>query len=148
MRYKGTETVSIAPDYSEVARLVDLWLNPKQGTGATLSVALGHMILKEFYPNQPSVYFIDYCHQYTGIPILMLLEEHASGALKPTRYLRTAGLADSLGQDNNPRWETVTYDGRGGGLVSPADTIGYYWGESGKQDIAELSGRSGDQTHL
>lgn len=30
VRYKGTKTVSITPDYSEVAKLTDLWLNPKQ----------------------------------------------------------------------------------------------------------------------
>ena len=30
--YKGCKTVAITPDYSEVAKLSDLWLHPKQGT--------------------------------------------------------------------------------------------------------------------
>ena len=34
VRYKGTKTVAITPDYSEVAKLADLWMHPKQGTDA------------------------------------------------------------------------------------------------------------------
>ncbi|EHC92033.1 Respiratory nitrate reductase alpha chain, partial [Salmonella enterica subsp. enterica serovar Uganda str. R8-3404] len=32
VRYKGTKTIAITPDYSEVAKLCDQWLAPKQGT--------------------------------------------------------------------------------------------------------------------
>ncbi len=49
VRYKGTKTVSITPDYAEVSKLTDLWLNPKQGTDAALAQAFCHVILKEFY---------------------------------------------------------------------------------------------------
>ncbi len=31
VRYKGAKTVSITPDYAEVSKLTDEWLNPKQG---------------------------------------------------------------------------------------------------------------------
>ena len=48
-RYNGTKVVAITPDYSEVAKLSDLWLHPKQGTDAALAMAMGHVILKEFY---------------------------------------------------------------------------------------------------
>ena len=30
-------------------KLCDLWLHPKQGTDAALAMAMGHVILKEFY---------------------------------------------------------------------------------------------------
>ena len=49
VRYKGTKTVAVTPDYSEVAKLADLWLHPKQGTDAALAMAMGHVILKEFH---------------------------------------------------------------------------------------------------
>ncbi|MBP7607723.1 MAG: nitrate reductase subunit alpha, partial [Giesbergeria sp.] len=49
VRYKGTKTVAITPDYSEVAKLSDLWLHPKQGTDAAVAMAMGHVILKDFY---------------------------------------------------------------------------------------------------
>src|SRR3990170_4855934 len=31
VRYKGTTTVAITPDYAEVSKLADLWMHPKQG---------------------------------------------------------------------------------------------------------------------
>ena len=49
VRYKGTTTVAITPDYSEVAKLCDIWMHPKQGTDAAVAMAMGHVILKEFY---------------------------------------------------------------------------------------------------
>ena len=48
VRYKGAKTVAVTPDYSEVAKLSDLWLHPKQGTDAALAMAMGHVALKEF----------------------------------------------------------------------------------------------------
>src|SRR3546814_15840832 len=41
-RYNGTKTVAVCPDYSEVAKLTDHWLHPKQGTDAALAFAFGH----------------------------------------------------------------------------------------------------------
>ena len=49
VRYKGAKTVAVTPDYSEVAKLADLWMHPKQGTDAALAMAMGHVILSEFY---------------------------------------------------------------------------------------------------
>jgi nitrate reductase alpha subunit len=46
VRYKGTKTIAITPDYSEVAKLCDQWLAPKQGTDSALAMAMGHVILK------------------------------------------------------------------------------------------------------
>ncbi len=44
VRYKGAKTVAVTPDYSEVAKLADIWLHPKQGTDAALAMAMGHVI--------------------------------------------------------------------------------------------------------
>jgi nitrate reductase alpha subunit len=49
VRYKGAKTVAVTPDYSEVAKLADHWLHPKQGTDAALAMAMGHVALNEFY---------------------------------------------------------------------------------------------------
>ncbi|MBL0711458.1 MAG: nitrate reductase subunit alpha, partial [Colwellia sp.] len=65
VRYKGAKTVSITPDYAEVSKLTDEWLNPKQGTDAALGMAFGHVILKEFHLENPSEYFTNYVRQYT-----------------------------------------------------------------------------------
>ena len=49
VRYKGTKSVVVSPDYSEAAKFSDLWLHPKQGTDAALAMAMGHVILREFH---------------------------------------------------------------------------------------------------
>ncbi len=53
VRYKGTKTIAITPDYSEVAKLCDQWLAPKQGTDSALAMAMGHVILKAFHLDNP-----------------------------------------------------------------------------------------------
>ncbi|MFV3017014.1 molybdopterin-dependent oxidoreductase, partial [Pseudomonas sp. KHB2.9] len=72
VRYKGTKTVAITPDYSEVAKLTDLWLNPKQGTDAALAQAFNHVIFKEFHLDKPSAYFTDYAKRFTDLPVLVM----------------------------------------------------------------------------
>ena len=87
VRYKGTKTVAITPDYSEVAKLTDLWIHPKQGTDAALAQAFCHVIFREFHLENPRSYATDYLRRYTDMPMLVLMEEH-KGCLRPTRFLR------------------------------------------------------------
>ena len=111
VRYKGTKTVAVTPDYSEVAKLADIWMHPKQGTDAAVAMAMGHVIMKEFYFDKRSAYFDDYARRYTDLPMLVMLKEHttASGEkiMVPDRYVRASDFADKFGQDNNPEWKTV-----------------------------------------
>jgi nitrate reductase alpha subunit len=72
-RYNGTNVVAVTPDYSEVAKLSDLWLHPKQGTDAALAMAMGHVVLKEFFLDRKTPYFEDYCRRYTDMPMLVRL---------------------------------------------------------------------------
>ena len=113
MRYKGTKTIAISPDYSEVAKLCDQWLSPKQGTDSALAMAMGHVILKEFHLTNPSDYFLSYARRYTDMPMLVLLEENEAGYYTSGRLLRAADLADGLGETNNPEWKTVAFSETG-----------------------------------
>jgi nitrate reductase alpha subunit len=137
VRYKGAKTVAITPDYSEVAKLTDLWLNPKQGTDAALGMAFGHVILKEFHLDNPSEYFTSYCRQYTDMPYLVKLEKRADGSYKPGQFLRASDLDNTLNETNNPEWKTIAIDENTGNLVAPKGSIGFRWGEKGKWNIQE-----------
>ncbi len=152
VRYKGAKGVVITPDFSEAAKLSDMWLNPKQGTDAALGMAFGHVILREFHLDNPSEYFTDYVRKYSDMPMLVLLEEHEAGVLKPTRFVRASDIEGNLGQDNNPEWKTLAFDERSGDLVSPQGSIGYRWGENdkgvGKWNIEEREGKEGKETKL
>lgn len=147
VRYKGTKTVSITPDYSEVAKLTDEWVPAKQGTDSAVAMAMGHVILKEFHVDKPSAYFREYVRTKTDFPYLVMLENSDEG-WQQGRFLRASDLADNLGQDNNPEWKTIAINERDGQLVSPTGSIGYRWGESGKWNIDQLDGKSGDALAL
>ncbi len=137
VRYKGAKTVAVTPDYAEVSKLADLWLHPKQGTDAALAMALGHVILKEFYFDRRSAYFDDYARRYTDLPLLVLLEEKtlADGKVVrvPGRYVRASDFEGALGQDNHAEWKTVACD-QDGGVVLPHGAIGFRWGAEGRSD--------------
>jgi nitrate reductase alpha subunit len=140
VRYKGTKTVAVTPDYSEVAKLCDLWMHPKQGTDAALAMAMGHVILKEFYFDRRPPYFDDYARRYTDLPMLVMLKEQAlpggGKALVPERYLRASDFEDRLGQSNNPEWKTVACD-ESGKMVLPKGAVGFRWGPEGRPDAGQ-----------
>ncbi len=136
VRYKGTKTIAITPDYSEVAKLCDQWLAPKQGTDSALAMAMGHVILKAFHLDKPSDYFLNYCRTYTDMPMLVILEPRDDGSYTPGRMLRASDLLDGLGESNNPEWKTVAYNSDGE-LVAPNGSIGFRWGEKGKWNLEQ-----------
>ncbi|GLQ95635.1 nitrate reductase subunit alpha [Dyella mobilis] len=124
-RYNGTQVVAVTPDYSEVAKLSDLWLHPRQGTDAALAMAMGHVILREFFLDRQSDYFQDYCRRYTDLPLLVTLRRDGEHWI-PDRYLRAGDFADALGSPGHAEWKTVGFD-QHGKLVVPQGAIGFRW---------------------
>ncbi|WP_314723018.1 nitrate reductase subunit alpha, partial [Rahnella variigena] len=141
VRYKGTKTVAITPDYAEIAKICDQWLAPKQGTDSALALAMGHVILKSFHIDNPSQYFTDYVRRYTDMPMLVMLEPREDGSYAAGRMLRASDLVDNLGQENNPQWKTIAFDENTGELVSPLGSIGYRWGEKGQWNLESREGK-------
>ncbi len=148
VRYKGTKTVAVTPDYAEVAKLCDQWLNPKQGTDSAMALAMGHVMLKEFHLDREVGYFRDYVRRYTDMPMLVLLEPRTEGYYAAGRLLRAADLVDGLGQENNPEWKTVALDQTSGELVAPQGSIGFRWGEKGKWNLEQREGKAQQDVEL
>ncbi|MCX8005523.1 MAG: nitrate reductase subunit alpha, partial [Burkholderiaceae bacterium] len=149
VRYKGAKTVAITPDYSEVAKLADLWLHPKQGTDAALGMALGHVVLKEFYVDRQEPYFQEYARRYTDLPLLVLLDREGDRYVAG-RYLRASDFDDRLGQRHNPEWKTVALEEGSGRPVLPNGSIGFRWGESGagRWNLQPCDARDGREVTL
>ncbi|MGE4045679.1 MAG: nitrate reductase subunit alpha [Acetobacteraceae bacterium] len=133
VRYKGTKSVVVSPDYAEATKFADLWLHPKQGTDAALAMAMGHVILREFYLDRTVPYFDDYARRYTDMPMLVRLARRGD-AYVPERLLRADDFADGLGETNNPDWKTVAFDADGRAVV-PLGSVGFRWGEQGKWNL-------------
>ncbi|MDW1914553.1 nitrate reductase subunit alpha [Vibrio alginolyticus] len=140
VRYKGTKTVAITPDYAEVAKLCDHWLNPKQGTDSAVALAMGHVILKEFHVKRQSEYFQNYLRQYSDMPMLVKLEPRADGSYSAGQFLRASELVNNLGESNNPEWKTIAINEVDGELVAPNGSAGFRWGEKGKWNLEQLAG--------
>ena len=144
VRYKGAKTVAITPDYSEVSKLSDIWLHPKQGTDAALAMAMGHVILREFYIDRKTPYFEDYVRRYTDLPMLVKLIRRGDGYVAD-RFVRASDISGAVGQANNPDWKTLGIDEISGNVVAPNGSIGYRWNQeegedSGKWNIEEKDG--------
>ena len=146
VRYKGTKTVAVTPDYSEVAKLSDMWVHGKQGTDAALGMALGHVVLTEHYVRQKTPYFQDYARRYTDMPMLVRLVKK-DGLWVAERQIRASDLPNNLGATNNPEWKTVAIDETNNQLVLPNGSIGTRWGEKGKWNLEEKA-LSGEKTKL
>ncbi|MEZ2307667.1 nitrate reductase subunit alpha [Paraburkholderia sp. RCC_158] len=150
VRYRGTKTVAVTPDYAEVSKLADLWMHPRQGTDAALAMAMGHVILREFYFERRSAYFDDYARRYTDLPLLVQLKEQTlvdgRRIMVPDRYLRADDFNGVLGQDNNPEWKTVAFnvDGK---LVLPHGSIGFRWGAEGRGDAGRWNLEAKEARH-
>ncbi|UJF18179.1 nitrate reductase subunit alpha [Vibrio sp. SS-MA-C1-2] len=149
VRYKGTKTVAITPDYAEVAKLCDHWLNPKQGTDSAMAMAMGHVLLTEFHTKRSVEYFQNYAAQYSDMPMLVALEKREDGSYAAGRMLRASDLVDNLGQENNPEWKTIAIDSETGELIAPQGSIGYRWGtDESKWNLEIKDGKSDKERNL
>ncbi|MGC9539338.1 nitrate reductase subunit alpha [Streptomyces sp. UG1] len=127
-RYRGQKVVVVAPDYADNAKFADEWLHPHPGTDGALALAMGHVVLKEFFIDRETPFFADYVRRFTDLPFLVTLEER-DGARVPAKFLR----ASDLGQEvEGAQWKTVVLDETSGRAVAPNGSLGFRWTESGK----------------
>jgi nitrate reductase alpha subunit len=134
VRYKGTKIVAVAPDYAEYVKFADLWMPIKQGTDSALFLAMGHVVLKEFFLERQDAYFLEYARTYTDLPILVRLRQHGEGYTFD-RLLRASDFDDGLGEQNNPDWKTVVWDEQTETYIVPNGSIGFRWGEEGRWNL-------------
>ncbi len=148
VRYKGTKVVAVTPDFAEIAKFGDEWLNPQQGTDAALAFAMGHVVLTEWYVKGQSDYFTDYVRRLTDFPMLVMLEKNERGDLVPGRFLRASDL-DGLKDSEHSEWKTIALDENSGQLVVPNGTVGYRWSqEKGRWNLEEKEGEQNREVRL
>jgi nitrate reductase alpha subunit len=132
VRYRGTKVVTVSPDYADNTKFADEWMPAQAGTDAALAMAMGHVLLKEFFVDRRTPFFVDYVQKYTDLPFLVRLEEHEDG-LVPGKFLTAQDLAaDGDSTADEDRWKTVLVDGITGEPVVPNGSLGFRYAESGK----------------
>ncbi|MFF3522071.1 nitrate reductase subunit alpha [Streptomyces albidoflavus] len=127
-RYRGQKVVVVSPDYADNTKFADEWLHPHPGTDGALAMALGHVVLKEFFVDRTTEFFDSYVRSYTDLPFLVTLTER-DGALVPAKFLRASDLGDT---GEGAEWKTVVLDEATGRAAVPGGSLGFRWTESGK----------------
>ena len=110
VRYKGTKTVAITPDYAEVAKLSDEWLHPQAGHRCRSGHGHGPRD-PQGIPRRPARPPISpttcaatpTCRSWS-------CSSEPDGRYVPGRFLRASDLVDGLGESNNPEWKTIAID--------------------------------------
>jgi nitrate reductase alpha subunit len=129
-RYRGQKVVVVSPDYADSVKFADEWLPAAPGTDAALAMAMGHVVLKEFYVDRQTPYFTGYAKSYTDLPFLVRLEER-DGSYAPGKFLTAADLPGAEAQSENAAFKTVLLDSVTGRPVVPNGSLGFRFGESG-----------------
>ncbi|OBG80897.1 nitrate reductase subunit alpha [Mycobacterium sp. E802] len=126
-RYRGQKVVVVSPDYADNTKFADEWLPARPGTDAALAMAMGHVILKEFFVQRQTPYFTEYVKKYTDLPFLVTLTER-DGRVLPGKFLTAADLGDT---GEGAASKTVLLD-QAGRPVVPNGSLGHRFTASGE----------------
>ena len=139
-RYRGQKVVVVSPDYAEHTKFADHWLAAKPGTDGALAMAMGHVVLKEFWVERRVPYFERYARSFTDLPLLVTLA-------RARRCVRArpvpARLPTSARRDEHAEWKTVVLDGRTGGRRSRTARRAPLSDETGRWNLALDGDRAG-----
>jgi nitrate reductase alpha subunit len=126
-RYRGQKVVVVSPDYSDHTKFADDWLAAAAGTDGALAMAMGHVILSEFFRDRQVPYFTDYVKTYTDLPFLVTLRERED-AWVPDRFLSAADLGDTA---EGAAHKTVMLNAATGEPLVPNGSLGFRFTDSG-----------------
>ncbi|MFX1819696.1 nitrate reductase subunit alpha [Pseudarthrobacter sp. CC4] len=131
VRYRGTKVVTVSPDYADNTKFADEWLPAQAGTDAALAMAMGHVMLKEFFVDRQVPFFTDYVKQYTDLPFLVRLEKRDDGALTPSKFLTARDIPAESGAED-AAFRTVLFDKKAGRPAVPNGSMGFRYSGSGE----------------
>ena len=144
-RYRGQKVIAVAPDYAENVKFADEWIAPVPGTDAALALAMGHVILKEFFVDRVEPFFRDYAVKYTDLPYLVTLDEQPDGSYKPGKFLVAGDFDNAERESENAMWKPALVDSRTDEVVIPNGSLGHRFGEEGvgrwNLDLGEIDPR-------
>ncbi|WP_228985382.1 molybdopterin-dependent oxidoreductase, partial [Streptomyces sp. DH12] len=108
-RYRGQKVVAVSPDYADNVKFADEWLAAQPGTDGALAMAMGHVILKEFFVDRVTPYFTDSVKKYTDLPFLVALDERddTPGTYRAGKFLTAADLGGEHATAENAEFRTV-----------------------------------------
>ncbi|WP_019868656.1 nitrate reductase subunit alpha [Salinispora oceanensis] len=127
-RYRGQKVVVVSPDFADNVKFADEWMPAQPGTDGALAMAMGHVILKEFFVDWNTPRFFDYVRRFTDLPYLVGLEPAADGGYRPGKFVTAADLGED---DKEAAFRPVLWDSVTDGPVVPNGSLGDRYRETG-----------------
>jgi len=137
-RYRGQKVVVVSPDFADNVKFADEWMPAQPGTDGALAMAMGHVILREFFADRRTPRFVDYVRKFTDLPFLITLEQAGDGSYRPGKFLTAADLGED---DKDAAFRTVLWDSATDAAAVPRGSLGHRWGEQQGQwnlDLGDL----------
>jgi nitrate reductase alpha subunit len=141
-RHNGTKMVVFSPDFSQVGKYADQWVPVHAGQDGAFWMAVGHVILKEFYADRKTPSFESYVKQYTDSPYLVELEPSPRG-FRAGRLLRANRLTRYRDEEHGD-WKFLVMDGKSGAPRMPGGAVGHRWGKPGNWNLKLEDPRTGE----
>ncbi len=126
VRHRGTKVVVFSPDFSQTAKIADEWVPIHQGQDAAFWLAVTHVILKEWFVDKKTPYFLDYLRSYSDTPFLVTLTPRGDGTHEPGPLLRASQL-EAHAHKELADWKYFVRDALTGTLKMPKGTVGHRW---------------------
>ncbi|MEU4413505.1 nitrate reductase subunit alpha [Nocardia salmonicida] len=127
VRYRGTKVVTVSPDYADNTKFADEWMPCAAGTDGAMAMAMGHVILTDYFVRKREPFFVDYVRQFTDLPFLISLVER-DGRLVPGKNLTAADLGSDA---ENAAFKPVFIDSVTGEPAIPHGSLGFRFGPEG-----------------
>ncbi|MDP6379131.1 MAG: nitrate reductase subunit alpha [Candidatus Thalassarchaeaceae archaeon] len=124
-KYNGGKITNLSPDYSDITKFSDLWVQIKEGADNAFLSACIHVILNEYHHERKAEYFQSYVKRYTNMPFLVMLDEE-DGYYTNGRFLRASDFAQFEGEEYD-EWKPVQVDNDSGDMKIPTGTLGHRW---------------------
>ncbi len=140
-RYRGQKVVVMSPDYSEATKFADEWVPVAPGTDAALGMAMGHVVLREFFVDRRVPFFEEYNRTYNDSPFLVTLQPQADGSYRMGKNLVAGDLDGPIADQAHAMFKPVLWDQVSDQVASPNGTLGHRFGDA---DLGRWNLRLGD----
>ncbi len=140
-RYRGQKVVVMSPDYAEATKFADEWVPVAPGTDGALAMAMGHVVLKEFFVDRRVPFFEEYNRTYNDSPFLVVLDPQPDGSYRAGKNLVAGDLEGEIADQANAMFKPVVWDQAADAVASPNGTLGHRFGEA---DMGKWNLKLGD----
>ncbi len=145
VRHRGSKVVVFSPDFSQTSKIADEWVPIHQGQDGAFWLAVGHVILKEYFVDQKTDFFLDYQKKYTDGPFLVVLNKGDDGVFKAGSFLRASDFKETQDEENG-EWKLFVWDQKTNKPAMPTGTVGHRWQEKkGEWNLKMEDSKTGEK---